>query len=210
MPKETFFNLDDEKRNKIIEAAKTEFSNNELRKSRVSNIIQNAKIPRGSFYQYFEDLDDLYYFVVNQYFDEMHEVGHSYSDLTNNIFEFARISFEYDYLGHTEDKRHLFMTNVFRSIATNGEFISQFNKKRITYITSILSKMDLSNIRFTKEEDLVKMYQMIQDLKRNVIQKTLLDKLTKEQAISEFEWYLEVIRNGLIKEEPDEKLITTI
>ncbi|MBN2604355.1 MAG: TetR family transcriptional regulator [Bacilli bacterium] len=201
MPKDTFYNLDIEKRQKILDAAKKEFSANPLRKSRVSNIIADAKIPRGSFYQYFEDLDDLYYFVVNQFFDEIHEIGNDYSNQTNDLFEFARISFEYDYLGYTEDKRHLFMTNVFQSISSNEEFIIQFNKKRINYITGILSKMDLSNVRFSKEEDLVKMYQMIQDLKRNVIQKTIIDKLSKEQAIVEFQWYLDVLKNGLIKEE---------
>lgn len=201
MPKETFYNLEPEKRQKILDAAKKEFAANPLRKSRVSNIIIDAKIPRGSFYQYFEDLDDLYYYVVNQYFDEVHEVGNDYSNRTNDIFEFARISFEYDYLGAADDERYLFMNNVFKSISSNEEFVAHFNKKRITYITGILSKMDLRNIRFSTEEDLVKMYQTIQVFKRHVIQKTIVDNLSKEQAIKEFEWYLDVLKNGLTKGE---------
>ncbi len=51
MPKTTFFNLVKEKRTKIIDAAKAEFTTNPLRKARVSNIIKVAEIPRGSFYQ---------------------------------------------------------------------------------------------------------------------------------------------------------------
>ncbi len=37
---------------KIKAAAKAEFLANPLRKARVSNIVAEARIPRGSFYQY--------------------------------------------------------------------------------------------------------------------------------------------------------------
>ena len=96
MPKETFFNLNQKKRNKIIEAAKNEFTANPLRKSRVSNIIKEASIPRGSFYQYFNDLDDLYYYVVNDVFDSIYKAGEKFCEITDNIFEFAQVSFEYN------------------------------------------------------------------------------------------------------------------
>jgi len=51
MPSETFYNLPIEKKNKIIEAAKHEFTENILLKARVSNIIKRAGITRSSFYQ---------------------------------------------------------------------------------------------------------------------------------------------------------------
>ena len=74
MPKDTFFNLENEKRDKIKAAAKAEFLANPLRKARVSNIVTEAGIPRGSFYQYFEDLDDLYYYIVEEVFNEIFAV----------------------------------------------------------------------------------------------------------------------------------------
>lgn len=199
MPKDTFFNLDLEKRTKIINAAKHEFLANPLRKARVSNIVEEARIPRGSFYQYFEDLDDLYYFIINEVFSEIFNTGNKYSDLTNDVFEFAKISYEYDYNGFSKDLRHQFMTNVFQSISSNEDFMIEFNKMRIDYIEGILDKMDLSNIKYTDKKDQIKMYQMIQDLKRNVIQKTIIDKLSKEESFKEFEWYLDVLQNGLMK-----------
>ena len=73
MPKETFLNLSKEKQNKVIDAAKEEFTTYSLHKSRVSNIIQKAGIPRGSFYQYFVDLEDLYFYVMNMYIDSIYE-----------------------------------------------------------------------------------------------------------------------------------------
>ena len=88
MPRETFFNLSDEKKEKIINAAKTGFTEHELFKSRVSNIIKNADIPRGSFYQYFEDLEDLYYFVIDEFFDGVFIEGNRFTESTDDLFQF--------------------------------------------------------------------------------------------------------------------------
>lgn len=201
MPKETFFNLDESKRNKIMEAAMVEFQQNPLRKSRVSNIIKGASIPRGSFYQYFEDLDDLYYYVIDESFETIYHAGTRFSDVTDDLFEFSIISFEYDYKGFIDDKRHQFMMNVFKSISTNEEYIVNFKKMRRDYIMGILDKMDLSGIRLTKEEDLIKMYRMIQELKRSVIHRSIVHDSSKEVVFEEFRWFLDIIKNGLMKEE---------
>ena len=206
MPKDTFFNLDSEKREKIIKAAKAEFLDNPLRKARVSNIVMEAAIPRGSFYQYFNDLDDLYYYIVEKVFDEIFEAGYMYSEMTDDLFEFVKISFDFDYRGFKKESRHMYMTNVFQSIAGNVEYLSKFNKRRVSYINDILDRLDLSNIKYTKREDFVKMYQMIQDLKIAVIKKTIVNNLTKEEAFADFEWYLDIYKNGLLKEEQDEEL----
>lgn len=201
MPKDTFFNLDESKRTKIIMAAKAEFLNNPLRKARVSNIVTEANIPRGSFYQYFEDLDDLYYFIVEEVFAEIFDAGFLYSEMTDDLFEFAKISFDFDYQGFKKESRHNYMSNVFRSISGNSEYLELFNKKRIKYIEDVLDRLDLSNIKLTTREEHIKMYQMIQELKISVINKTMMKNLSKEEAFSDFEWYLDILKNGLLKEE---------
>lgn len=65
MPTQTFFNLPEEKRQRIIRAAVMEFAANLFNKSSVARIVKNAGIPRGSFYQYFFDLKDLYKYVFS-------------------------------------------------------------------------------------------------------------------------------------------------
>lgn len=59
MPKETFLNLPEKKKEKIIEAAKNEFKRVSLEQASIKNIVENAEIARGSFYQYFESKEDL-------------------------------------------------------------------------------------------------------------------------------------------------------
>ena len=70
MPKQTFFNLPEEKKQNLIAAAEIEFSKVPLMKASVANIIKIAGIPRGSFYQYFENIEDLYMYLLEQETDK--------------------------------------------------------------------------------------------------------------------------------------------
>ena len=76
MPKNTFFNLPAEKRNKIIEAAIGEFSKTHYQKVTIDNIVNRADISKGSFYQYFKDKDDLYKYLFSQIVDQKKQALH--------------------------------------------------------------------------------------------------------------------------------------
>lgn len=61
MPKQTFFNLPEEKRNHIIEVSIDEFAKAPYQNISINHLIRSMNIPTGSFYQYFEDKKDLYF-----------------------------------------------------------------------------------------------------------------------------------------------------
>ncbi len=60
MPKETFFNLMKDKQERIMNAIIKEMGIHSYEHININNIIKDAQIPRGSFYQYFEGKDDMY------------------------------------------------------------------------------------------------------------------------------------------------------
>ena len=60
MPKQTFFNLPEEKREKIVNAAVDEFAEYGLENASTNRIVENSGISKGSFYQYFEDKQDVF------------------------------------------------------------------------------------------------------------------------------------------------------
>jgi AcrR family transcriptional regulator len=60
MPKQTFFNLPNEKRRNIIRAAIDEFAENGLENASTNRIVAASGISKGSFYQYFEDKLDVF------------------------------------------------------------------------------------------------------------------------------------------------------
>jgi AcrR family transcriptional regulator len=64
MPKDTFFNLPSNKRERIVEAALSEFEENAFDQASTNKIIEQSGISKGSFYQYFEDKKDLYKYLI--------------------------------------------------------------------------------------------------------------------------------------------------
>lgn len=64
MPKQTFFNLPEVKKQKIIDLALEEFSNYSYDKASLSRIVTKAEIAKGSMYQYFVNKRDLYMYLL--------------------------------------------------------------------------------------------------------------------------------------------------
>lgn len=64
MPKQTFFNLPEEKREKILDLAIEEFSKKPYSKASLSKIVAEAGIAKGSMYQYFENKKDLFTYLL--------------------------------------------------------------------------------------------------------------------------------------------------
>ncbi len=60
---ETFLRLPEEKRNRFLEAAWEEFTSVPFEEASINKIVRRAKIPRGSFYQYFSDKEDLFFYI---------------------------------------------------------------------------------------------------------------------------------------------------
>ncbi|MDI3517252.1 MAG: hypothetical protein PWP09_1318 [Thermotogota bacterium] len=90
MPKDTFFNLDEEKRNRVFQAILNEFIRAPLEEALVKNIVNNAKIPRGSFYQYFVDKEDALRYLISKIRAQgekeiIHEVDLAKTDVYNYI-----------------------------------------------------------------------------------------------------------------------------
>ena len=64
MPSSTFFRLPQEKRERLLCAATEEFARTTFAEASINRIVKSARIPRGSFYQYFEGKEDLFFFLL--------------------------------------------------------------------------------------------------------------------------------------------------
>ena len=61
MATETFLRLPEEKRERFVESAWEEFLRVPFEEASINKIVLKARIPRGSFYQYFGDKKELFY-----------------------------------------------------------------------------------------------------------------------------------------------------
>jgi len=70
MPKDTFFNLREAKRALICRAAMAEFATHPFEQASINRIVATAGIAKGSFYQYFENKQDLYLYLLRRIAEE--------------------------------------------------------------------------------------------------------------------------------------------
>ena len=64
MPKNTFFNLPEAKRQLLLNSCWEEFTRVSYADASINRIVQQAHIPRGSFYQYFENKEDAFQYLL--------------------------------------------------------------------------------------------------------------------------------------------------
>lgn len=88
MPKQTFFNLPDEKRNTIIDAAIDEFAEYGFESASINRIVANSGISKGSFYQYFEDKRDVFMHLLSVLEQEKMEYFKGKHPPSNNMDTF--------------------------------------------------------------------------------------------------------------------------
>lgn len=72
MAKDTFYNLNEEKQDRIFKVLKDEFESKPFNEVTVKSIVEKLSIARGSFYQYFDDLEEAYFDVLYEETTDIH------------------------------------------------------------------------------------------------------------------------------------------
>lgn len=189
MPKQTFYNLSDEKRESIIGVLKTTFEEKTVFDASVKEIVEKLKIARGSFYQYFEDLEDAYFMILDLETVDVHQL-------------FIRLYKENDY-------------NIVKSLESYRDEISNLlfskeaytlYKNRYLYWTVELEDRwkkynqkkfgDLKNKKVDENLDMEKLY-YIKAFIHNLIQRNFMETWTKEEFITHFSKYLKWLKEGI-------------
>ncbi len=73
LPTDTFFRLPEAKRETLLRCARQEFARVPFPDASINRIIRSAGIPRGSFYMYFEDKSDLFFYLMDRFADTFTE-----------------------------------------------------------------------------------------------------------------------------------------
>lgn len=141
MPSQTFINLSEEKKKKLMDAAIKEFSNATLDKASINKIVADAQIPRGSFYMYFDDKYDLFYYIILRYQDRLvHIIKNALIKNDGNI----RDSFIdlYDELFHKmmQVDLEIFLKNVYSYMCQKNIFLEDPGKCIFKEIENLIQK----------------------------------------------------------------------
>lgn len=145
MPSQTFLNLDKEKQKKLLDAAMKEFSQHTYPEVSINQIIMNAGIPRGSFYMYFKDKDELFEYLIELNKMKLHETAKesfikNRGDLYNSFLDLY--DFIVDYV--VKDNYEGMFKNVFVYFDTHKE---HFRKPGRVLFELVKDLIDTTNLR---------------------------------------------------------------
>ena len=202
MPTNTSFNLPAEKKHKILKAANKEFARVPLEQASIKNIVEDAEIARGSFYQYFENKQDLFEYIMTSKTGDMEKnlIEMIEQENGNIINIFINI---YDHLievGKIRRNNKLFR-QIFENIKTSDNLMltrkEEMNKKLEKILQDLYSKnKDILNIK--NEEEFKLVIEILSAITRRRIVASLKYKNSAE-AREDFLKEIEYIKRGILK-----------
>lgn len=160
MPTLTFLNLSEEKKEKIIEAAIKEYSRVSPEEVLVKNIVEDAGIARGSFYQYFDSKKDLFSYLIKRDIDKVEEfMIVNLNNNTKDIFEVYIDAFDFITTKIFTPNKIKFHSKVFNNLKIFDEkfivlytmFSSKCGEREKLQTDKLIDKVDKSNLNVSDD-----------------------------------------------------------
>lgn len=203
MPTTTFLNLPKKKQDIIIEASIKEFNRVLLKDASINKIIKDAKISRGSFYNYFEDINDLYIYTLNSYKKNIFEIFKTtIENKKGNLIESTKEIFK-KIIYCTKIEKNIFK-NIFLNMNYNTSIKTTIESENINdkyEMIELISKIDKRNLNIKTDEELLYIIEMISDFVMHGLIDTFLENKQEQETIEKLEKQLEILAKGIYKED---------
>ncbi|PTY89856.1 TetR/AcrR family transcriptional regulator [Heyndrickxia sporothermodurans] len=205
MPKQTFFHLSKDKQEILIKSAKEEFSRVPLHDASIANIIKNAGIPRGSFYQYFEDKEDLYFYLLNQLSKKNAERFISIlKEKDGDIFETFIESFQFMIRIHKNPEHKSFFKNAFLNMnykLENTLVNNLYEESQKKQYFDIIHLINTKNLNIKDEKDLHQIMKIASAVTFHNLVHMFGKELSDEETLKNYIDQIELLKRGLYKDE---------
>lgn len=202
MIKRTFYNLPEQKRQRIIDAIVEEFSSSSTEKVSINRIVKAANISRGSFYQYFEDKVDLVEVLTKSFVDLSIEGANKALEYSNgDIFYTYEKLFEI-ITNFAQDKtQKVILKNLLRSLRANDDLISEYLLNRFNgfeELNKITKQYNTDNLKFKSSEDVEYLSQILTQLLKNAIFNYFVIDVDYQTVKKTFLRKLEIVKSGAV------------
>ena len=199
---ETFRRLPEEKRARFLDAAWAEFTRVSMGEVSINQIVQKAGVPRGSFYQYFADKDDLFGYLMvgvgNHYISEYRKVMQL---AEGNIFKAQRLAFD-GFTGEALHEDPLF-ERCLRLLQLNPGLPMQLmvmESKDSPILAGVRDLLDVSMLARQDEEYLGQLFYMTLMALAVAVRDQLTMPEHMERHRAALRLRLEIIQNGSLKQ----------
>lgn len=203
MPTDTFYNLPNSKKKKIIKAAQKEFARVEFEQTSIKNIVEEAEIARGSFYQYFESKEDLLKYILEIHAGDIeNKIQEILISNNGDIFELFIDIYNSMLEECTNESKFKFFRRIIENIKTSQGSILESGKPE-----NILEKnkhlVNQANLRIKSEEDYKTIIRILESITIKAMATTFQFE-SKEEAKKEYYREIEFLKNGILKNKESE------
>ncbi len=202
MPSNTFFRLPEEKRSRLLDAAWEEALRTRVTELSINRIIHRARIPRGSFYQYFSDKEDL----VRYLFDEVREyfaaiLGELLKNSGGDLFAVPVMAF--DRLMGRDGEEDPMLRRCIQVFQLNPgmDFQNFLPTETDLLAEEFLGQADSSRLRGNTMEYVIIVFSLLVAALAVAVMRTLQDPEEWERQRADLQTRVEIIRYGSLRQQ---------
>lgn len=156
MPMKLFTELDSEKQERILDAALKEFAEYGYENGSTNRIVKNCGISKGSLFKYFENKEDLYFYLIDTVSAEMAEetrvdIGKLSKDLYERVIEYSVTEISW-YV--TNPVKGRFMIGIASETGSDigRKIIERYGEKSTDIYETLLKGVDMSGLHSSRKE----------------------------------------------------------
>ena len=201
MPSDTFLRLNDEKKKKLIDASFKEFSLNNFNDVSINRIIKEAGISRGSFYMYFVDKKDLYFYLLEQHLEII--INSMREDLIKNkgdLFKMFQDNIKEEYNSFKNNNINFFkksLENV--TIMEESKKTFGFRDKRL--LRELIPNINLELLNDNAKKHIEVIFAINMHLLMVTLMKLLKSDSLDEEILKDYYEQLDILKYGCVKKE---------
>ena len=185
--------MNEEKRRRIVDAALQEFAAHSFNEASINRIIKSADIPKGSFYQYFKNKEDLYLYFLD-------EVSKEFTDPLLHEKEMHPDANFFEVIQHVNrevlkirDIKPEYIEIRMRMELDNNEFIMDIRKKSTEKYIKIIERDKARGI-IKHDADAKVIVDMIASFSLNEVYR---NKLDVEEYLRKLDIVIGIIKEGV-------------
>ena len=205
MPMKLFTELDSEKQERILDAALKEFAEYGYENGSTNRIVKNCGISKGSLFKYFENKEDLYFYLIDTVSAEMAEetrvdIGKLSKDLYERVIEYSVTEISW-YV--TNPVKGRFMIGIASETGSDigRKIIERYGEKSTDIYETLLKGVDMSGFHNSRREITDILRWVLMGFNRSFLKSIAgsdddLETL-KKSYIRQLKRHLQVLKNGL-------------
>lgn len=204
MPSKTFLNLKDEKKKKLLAAAKKEFTRVRFSEASINQIIKEAGISRGSFYMYFEGKEDLYAYLLSKHrINGIKLLIDCLNRSKGDIIKAYEKVYDIFLRKCLLEKEKNFFKNIFQNANLYMENKTGFccfeSKEEKRLFQELIEKIDKEKLSIDAKESIEDMIILLFDITMKSIIPVIFLEKDEKNAKCHFQKSLKLIKGGIYK-----------